>query len=43
MMSRLICGLLMLCLLWPAVARSAEDGETIERTVKDAAMAAATF
>ena len=40
---RLIFGLLMLCLSWPSLSRSAEEGEAIERTVKDAAMAAATF
>lgn len=39
----LICGLLMSCLLWPAAAWSADEGEAIERTVKEAAMAAATF
>lgn len=43
MKTGLIFGLLMLCLLWPAVSRSAEEAEAIERTVKDAAMAAATF
>ena len=43
MKTRLIFGLLMLCLSWPEVARSTEEGEAIERTVKDAAMAAATF
>ena len=39
----MICALLMVCLSWTAVAWSAEEGEAIERTVKEAAMAAATF
>jgi len=39
----LIYTLLMVCLSWTAVAWSAEEGEAIERTVKEAAMAAATF
>ncbi|MEK7236042.1 MAG: nuclear transport factor 2 family protein [Nitrospirota bacterium] len=43
MNTRLIYTLLMVCLSWTAVAWSAEEGETIERTVKEAAMAAATF
>ena len=43
MITRLIYGLLMLCLSWTSVAWSAEEGEAIERTVKEAAMAAATF
>jgi ketosteroid isomerase-like protein len=33
----------MVCLSWTAAAWSAEEGEAIERTVKDAAMAATTF
>jgi ketosteroid isomerase-like protein len=33
----------MVCLSWTAVAWSAEEGEAIERTVKEAAMAATTF
>jgi ketosteroid isomerase-like protein len=33
----------MVCLLWPAAALSAEEREAIEKTVKEAAMAAATF
>ena len=43
MTRRLIAPLLMLCLAWTAVAWSAEEGEAIEKTIKDAAMAAATF
>ncbi|MFI5247251.1 MAG: nuclear transport factor 2 family protein [Nitrospirales bacterium] len=39
----LIYTLLMVCLSWTAVAWSAEEGEVIERTVKEAAMAATTF
>ena len=43
MNTRLIYALLMMCLSWTAVAWSAEEGEAIERTIKEAAMAAATF
>jgi ketosteroid isomerase-like protein len=43
MNTRLIYALLMVCLSWTAVAWSAEEGEAIERTIKEAAMAAATF
>ena len=43
MNTRLIYALLMVCLLWPAVAWSAEEREAVEKTVKEAAMAAATF
>jgi len=43
MNTRLIYALLMVCLSWTPVAWSAEEGEVIERTVKEAAMAAATF
>ena len=43
MKTRLIYSLLMLWLSWTTVAWSAEEGEAIERTVKEAAMAAATF
>jgi uncharacterized protein (TIGR02246 family) len=43
MNTRLIYALLMVCLLWPAVAWSAEEGEAIERVVKEAAMAAAAY
>ena len=43
MNTRLICALLMVCLSWTAVAWSAEEREAIEKTVKEAAMAAATF
>ena len=42
MNSRLIYVLLM-CLSWTSVAWSAEEGEAIERTVKEAAMAASAF
>lgn len=43
MNTRLICSLLMVCLSWTAVAWSAEEGEAIKKTVKEAAMAAAAF
>jgi len=43
MTTRLTVALLMVCLSWTAVAWSAEEREAIEKTVKDAAMAAATF
>ena len=43
MTMRLVYLLLMLCLSWTSVAWSAEEKEAIERTVKEAAMAAATF
>ena len=43
MIKPVISALLMLCFSWTAVAWSAEEGEAIEKTVKDAAMAAATF
>jgi ketosteroid isomerase-like protein len=43
MNTRLIYALLMVCLSWTAVAWSAEEGEAIERTVREAAKAAATF
>ena len=43
MNTRLIYALLMVCLSWTAVAWAAEEREAIEKTVKDAAMAAATF
>jgi ketosteroid isomerase-like protein len=36
-------AVMMACLSWSAVAWSAEEGAAIERIVKDAAMAAATF
>ena len=41
--SRLACVVMMACLSWTAVAWSAEEKETIEKAVKAAAMAAATF
>ena len=43
MNTRLIYALLMVALSWTAVAWSAEEGEAIEKTVKEAAMAATTF
>jgi ketosteroid isomerase-like protein len=43
MTTRLTVALLMVCLPWTAVAWCAEEGAAIERTVKEAAMAAATF
>jgi ketosteroid isomerase-like protein len=43
MNTRLIYALLMVAISWPAVAWSAEEGEAIERTVKEAAMAATAF
>lgn len=43
MNTRLIYVLLMVCLSWTAEAWPAEEGEAIEKTVKEAAMAAATF
>jgi ketosteroid isomerase-like protein len=41
--SQLACAALMACLSWTAVAWSAEEGEAVERAVKEAAMAASTF
>jgi ketosteroid isomerase-like protein len=43
MITRLIFALWMVCLPWTAVAGPAEEGAAIEKTVKEAAMAAATF
>jgi ketosteroid isomerase-like protein len=43
MNTRLIYALLMVALSWPTVAWSAEEGEAIEKTVKEAAMAATAF
>jgi ketosteroid isomerase-like protein len=43
MNTRLLCALLMVCFSWTAVAWSAEEGEAIEKTVKEAAMAAMAF
>ena len=43
MKSRLAGTVMMACFSWTAMAWSAEDGEAIERTVKEAAMAASTF
>jgi ketosteroid isomerase-like protein len=39
----LIYALVMACFSWTAAAWSAEEGQSIEKTIKDAAMAAATF
>ena len=39
----LIYALLIVCLSWTGVAWSAEEGEAIEKIVKEAAMAASTF
>ncbi len=43
MNTRFIYALLMVCFSWTAVAWSAEEREAIETTVKEAAMASATF
>ena len=43
MKSQLAGAVMMACLSWTSVAWSAEEGAAIERTVKEAAMAAATF
>ena len=43
MNTRLIYALLMVFLLWSVAAWSAEEREAVEKTVKEAAMAAATF
>jgi ketosteroid isomerase-like protein len=43
MTTRLTVAMLMVCLLWTSVAWSAEEREAIERTVKEAAMASATY
>ena len=43
MNTRLIYALLIVCLFWSAAAWSAEETEAVEKTVKEAAMAAATF
>ncbi len=43
MITRVIAALLTVCLPWTAMAWSAEEGAAIEKTVKEAAMAAATF
>ena len=40
---QLAAAVLMVCFSWTPVAWSAEEGEAIERTVKEAAMAASTF
>jgi ketosteroid isomerase-like protein len=43
MKSRLAGAVMMACLSWMAVAWSAEEGEAIERIVKEAAMASSTY
>jgi len=43
MHTRLIYALLILCLLWTSVSPAAEEREAIEKTVKEASMAPATF
>ena len=43
MKSRLAGAVMMACLSWTAVASSAEEGEAIERIVKEAAMASSTY
>lgn len=43
MITRLIAALLMVYLPWTSVAWSAEEGSAIEKTIKEAAMVAATF
>src|SRR3977135_2326602 len=43
MTTRVVYLLLMLCLSWTSVAWSAEEGEAVERAIKEAAMAASTF
>jgi ketosteroid isomerase-like protein len=43
MKRQLASAVLMACFSWTVVAWSAEEREAIERTVKEAAMAAATF
>ena len=40
---RLIYALLLLYLSWTSLAWSAEEGETIQKTIKEAAMAPSTF
>ena len=41
--NQLACAVMAACLLWAAVAWSAEEKGVIEKTIKDAAMASATF
>ena len=43
MNTRLICAVLMACLSLTSVAWSADEREAVEKTVKEAAMASATF
>jgi ketosteroid isomerase-like protein len=43
MTTRLTVAVMLLCLSWPAAAWSADEGEAIEKTIKEAAMAPATF
>jgi ketosteroid isomerase-like protein len=39
----LISALLMLCLSWASTVWAVEEGDAIQKTIKDAAMAASTF
>ena len=39
----LISVLLMLCLSWTSIVRAVEEGDSIQKTIKEAAMAASTF
>ncbi len=41
--SQLACAVMIACISWTPVAWSAEEGEAVERVVKEAAMAASTF
>lgn len=41
--SQLACVAMIACLSWTSMAWSAEEGEAVEKAIKDAAMAAATF
>jgi ketosteroid isomerase-like protein len=43
MNTRLLAALLLFCLSWASVAWAVEEGEVIQKTIKDAAMAASTF
>jgi ketosteroid isomerase-like protein len=43
MKRRLVCAVMMTCLSWAAVAWPADEGEAIERIIKEAAMASATY
>jgi ketosteroid isomerase-like protein len=43
MKRRLVCAVMMTCLSWAAAAWPADEGEAIERIIKEAAMASATY